>query len=70
MIGSTIELSGLVTHSTCKITSSGFFIFRCLKVIFSFMIKVSRLTAIETETAFFHSLGNPKGRMFDYVFCA
>ena len=26
--------------------------------------------AKEIETAFFHSLGNPKSRMFDYRFCA
>ena len=36
----------------------------------SFLVKKSRLRAIEIETAFFHSLGNPKGRMLDYFFYA
>ena len=39
-------------------------------MIFSFVIKRSRLKALEIETAFFHSGGNPKGRTLDYFFSA
>ena len=38
--------------------------------LFSFLIKMSMVKAKEIEIAFFHSLGNPKGRMFVYFFCA
>ena len=36
----------------------------------SFLIKKSKLKAIEIEVAVFHSLGNPKGRTLDYFFYA
>ena len=39
-------------------------------MIFSFLMKKSKLKAIETEIAFFHPLGNPKGRTLDYFFYA
>ena len=39
-------------------------------MIFPFLIKKSRLKAIEIEIALFHSLGNPKGRTLDYFFYA
>ena len=45
-----------------------FFVLHSLEVIFSFLIKMSMLKAIETEIAFFHSLGNPKGGMLKYLF--
>ena len=38
--------------------------------LFSFLIKMSMVKAKEIETVFFHSLGNPKGHIFDYFFCA
>ena len=47
-----------------------FFVLRSSEIIFSFLIKTSRLKAIEIETAFFHSLGNPKGRTLNYFFYA
>ena len=40
------------------------------EVMFSFLIKRSRQKALEIETAFFHSLGNPKGRTLDHFFYA
>ena len=39
-------------------------------IIFSFLIKRSRQKAIEIEIAFFHPLGNPKGRTLDHFFNA
>ena len=40
-------------------------------MIFSFLIKKSKLKAIEIEIAFFFlPLGNPKGRTLDYFFYA
>ena len=39
-------------------------------MIFSFLINMSMLKAIEIEITFFHSLGNPKGRTLDYFFYA
>ena len=47
-----------------------FFVLHSSEIIFSFLIKKSRLKVIEIETAFFHSLGNPKGCMLDYFFYA
>ena len=47
-----------------------FFVLGPLEVIFSFLIKKSRQKAIEIETAFFHSLGNHKGRTLDHFFYA
>ena len=47
-----------------------FFVLHSSKVIFSFLIKTSRQKAIEIEIAFFHSLGNPKGRTLDHFFYA
>ena len=47
-----------------------FFVLRSSEMIFSFLIKTSRLKAIEIETAFFHSFGNPKGLTLDYFFYA
>ena len=46
------------------------FVLRSSEVIFSFLIKKSRQKAIEIEIAFFHSLGNPKGRTLDHFFYA
>ena len=47
-----------------------FFVLRSSNVIFSFLVKMSMLKAIEIETAFFHSLGNPKSRTLDYFLYA
>ena len=47
-----------------------FFVLYSSEMIFSFLIKNSRLKAIEIETAFFHSLGNLKGSVLDYFFYA
>ena len=47
-----------------------FFVLHSSKAIFSFLIKKLRQKAIETEIAFFHSLGNPKGRIIDHFFYA
>ena len=47
-----------------------FFVLHSSEVRFSFLIKTSRQKAIETETAFFHPLGNPKGRTLDHFFYA
>ena len=47
-----------------------FFVLHSSEVIFSFLIKKSRQKAIEIEIAFFHSLGNPKGRILDNFFYA
>ena len=47
-----------------------FFVLNSSEIIFSFLIKNSRLKAIEIETECFHSLGNPKGSMLDYLFYA
>ena len=44
------------------------FCFVFLEVIFSFLIKKSRQKAIEIEIAFFHPLGNPKGRTSIFSF--
>ena len=40
------------------------------RIIFSSLIKKSRLKAIEIEIAFFHSFGNPKDRTLDLSFYA
>ena len=45
-----------------------FFVSHYSKVIFSFLIKMSRQKA--TEIAFFHSLENPKGHALDHFFYA
>ena len=45
-----------------------FFPLHSSEVIFLFLIKKSRQKAIEIEIAFFHSLGNPKGRTLDHLF--
>ena len=47
-----------------------FFVWRSSEVIFSFLIEKSRQNAIEIETAFFHPLGDRKGRTLDYFFYA
>ena len=39
-------------------------------MIFSFLIKKSKLKAMEVETAFFNPLENPKDRTLDYFFYA
>ena len=62
------NIEGLVIHSTCKIISNDFFVFRSSEIMFSFLIKKSRLKAIEIETALFHSLENRKDRAFDCFF--
>ena len=43
-----------------------FLVLRSSKAVFSFLIKKSGQKAIEIEIAFYHSLGNPKGRTLDY----
>ena len=45
-----------------------FFVLHSSEVIFSLLIKKSRQKAIEIEIAFFHSLGDPKGRILDHFF--
>ena len=45
-----------------------FFVLHSSEVIFSFLIKTSRQKAVEIETAFFHPLGNSKGRTLDHFF--
>ena len=47
-----------------------FFVLCSSEDIFSFLIKMLMLKAVEIETAFFHSLGNPKGRTLNYFFYA
>ena len=47
-----------------------FFVMLFSEMIFSFLIKMSMLKAIEIETACFNSLGNPKGHTFDYFLYA
>ena len=65
------QIRRLITHPRCKIISNGFFVLHSSEVIFSFLIKKSRLKAIEIEIAFFfHSLENPKGRTLDHFFYA
>ena len=68
----------LTTLATLKVCNSPymqfyfkqFFVLHCSEVIFSFLIKKSRRTAIEVEIAIFHFLGNPKGYTLDYFFYA
>ena len=45
-----------------------FFVLHSSEVIFSFLIKKSKQKAIEIETAFFHPLGNLKGRTLNHFF--
>ena len=40
------------------------------EMIFSFLIKKSKLKTIEIEITFFRPLGNPNGRTLDYFFYA
>ena len=47
-----------------------FFVLHSSEVIFSFLIKKSRQIAIEIEIAFFHFVGNPRGRTLDHFFYA
>ena len=47
-----------------------FFVLHSSEVILLFLIKKSRLEAIEIEITLFHSLGNPKGRTLDHFFYA
>ena len=42
------------------------FVLHSSEVVFSFLIKTSRQKAIEIETAFFHSIANPKSRTLNY----
>ena len=66
----------IFSHPTSKACNSPymqyyfkrFFVLYSSEVIFSFLIKKSREKAIEIETAFFHSLGNPKSRTLDHFF--
>ena len=47
-----------------------FFALHSSEVIFSFLIKMSRQKTIEMEIAFFHPLGDPKGRTFgSFLLC-
>ena len=68
-------LTTLPTLKACNSPCTQYYFKRCFvlhssEVIFSLMIKKSRQKAIEIETAFFHSLGNPKGRTLDHFFYA
>ena len=66
-----ISSIGLTTRSLYKQDYfKRFFVLRSLEMIFSFLIKRLRLKAIEIETAFFHSLGNPKALTLSYFFYA
>ena len=47
-----------------------YFVLSSLEMIFSFLIKKLRLKAIERETAFLHSLGDPMGRKLYYFLYA
>ena len=47
-----------------------FFVLHSSEVIFSFPIKESRRKAVVIESAFFHSVGNPRGRTLDNFFYA
>ena len=58
----------VVIHPTFKIISNGFFVLSSVEVIFSFLIKMLMLNAVEIEMVFFYSFWNPKGRTFDYFF--
>ena len=68
----------IFSHPTLKTCNSPyrqyyfkwFFVLHFSKFIFSFLIKKSRQISIEIETAFFHSLGNLKGRTLDHFFYA
>ena len=57
-------------NSPCMQYFKWLFVLHSLEVIFSFLIKKARLKAIEIEAAFFHLLGNPKGRTLDHFFYA
>ena len=59
------QLWRLVTHSACNIISNGFLFCISRKLYFHFW---SKRQAVEIEIAYFHSLGNPKGRTLDHFF--
>ena len=59
----------IFSHPTLKACNGCLFLYSSA-VIFLFLIKRSRQKAIEIETAFFDSLGNPKGRTLDHCFNA
>ena len=73
-----INVIFLTTLPTLKVCNSPymqnyfklFFVLHSSEVIFSFLIKMLMLKAIEIETVFFHSLGIPKGRTLDHLFHA
>ena len=44
--------------------------FFCFSFLGSYIFKKSKQKAIEIETAFFHSLGNPQGHTLDHFFYA
>ena len=68
----------IFSHPTLKACNSPytqyyfkrFFVLHSSEVIFLFLIKKSNQKAIEIETAFFHPLGNPKGRTLDHFIYA
>ena len=68
----------IFSHPTLKTCNSPymqyyfkrFFVLHSSEVIFSFLIKKSMQKATEIEIAFFHPLGNPKGRTLDHFFYA
>ena len=68
----------ILSHPTLKASNSPymqyyfkrFFVLHSSEVIFSFLIEKSRQKATEIEIAFFHPLGNPKGRTLDHFFYA
>ena len=59
----------IFSHPILKACNGCLFLYSSA-VIFLFLIKRSRQKAIEIETAFFDSLGNPKGRTLDHCFNA
>ena len=68
-------LTALPTSKACNLPYmqdhfKQFFVLCSSEMIFSFLIEILMLKAIEIEIAFFHSLGNPKGRTLDYNFYA
>ena len=60
------QLWRLVTRSTCNIISNSFF---CFAFLWSYIF-ISDQKVIEIEIAFFHSIGNLKGRTLDHFFYA
>ena len=63
-------LKARVTRPASNIISNDIFVLHSSEVMFLFLIKKSTQKATEIEIAFFHSIGNPKGRTFDHFYYA